>query len=87
MKEKLYEYLLKNRKVIEEISRHQWIESEKAGKEISFDKAAADWLERFSEAWMRYHMPDKISLFKKKAAKGSSNNSTSNNSHIKNKSR
>jgi hypothetical protein len=51
--------LLRNRKVIEEINRHQWIESEKAGHDIGFDNAAADWLERFSTAWMQYHMPKK----------------------------
>jgi len=51
--------LLKNRKVIEEINRHLWIESERAGHDIGFDKAAEDWLIRFSDAWMEYHMPKK----------------------------
>jgi len=49
--------LLGDRKVLEEITRHQWIESEKAGYDIGFDKASADWLERFSKAWMQYHTP------------------------------
>ena len=49
--------LLKNRKVIEEINRHRWIESEKAGHDIGFKKASLDWLDRFSSAWMQYHMP------------------------------
>ena len=51
--------LLKNRKVIEEINRHRWIESEKAGHDIGFEKASMDWLERFSKAWMDYHMPNR----------------------------
>ena len=51
--------LLKNRKVIEEINRHRWIESEKAGHDIGFEKAAMGWLERFSKAWMDYHMPNR----------------------------
>jgi hypothetical protein len=51
--------LLKNRKVIEEINRHRWIESEKAGHDIGFEQASMDWLERFSKAWMDYHMPQK----------------------------
>jgi hypothetical protein len=51
--------LLKNRKVIEEINRHRWIESEKAGHDIGFEKASMDWLERFSRAWMDYHMPNR----------------------------
>jgi len=49
--------LLKNRKVVEEINRHLWIESEKAGYDIGFEKAAQDWLQHFSQAWMDYHMP------------------------------
>ena len=53
--------LLKDRRVVEEINRHLWIESEKAGYDIGFDKAASDWLEHFSKAWMQYHMPKKKS--------------------------
>lgn len=52
--------LLKDKRVIEEISRHLWIESEKAGYDIGFEKAADDWLKRFSGEWMNYHMPEKI---------------------------
>jgi hypothetical protein len=51
--------LLKNKKVIEEINRHLWIESERAGHDIGFEKAAEDWLVRFSDAWLDYHMPKK----------------------------
>ncbi len=53
------EELLKDRRVVEEINRHLWIESEKAGCNIGFEKAAQDWLENFSKAWMTYHMPEK----------------------------
>lgn len=56
-----YKKLLKDRRVIEEINRHLWLESEKAGDDIGFEKAAADWLERFSKAWMQYHMPQRKS--------------------------
>lgn len=49
--------LLKNKNVIEEINRHRWIESEKNGFDIGFEKASTDWLEKFSKAWMNYHMP------------------------------
>jgi len=51
--------LLKNKKVIEEINRHRWIESEKAGHDIGFETASSQWLEAFSKAWMQYHMPDR----------------------------
>ncbi len=49
--------LLHDRKVVEEINRHLWLESEKAGHDIGYEKAAQDWLVKFSKAWMRHHMP------------------------------
>ena len=45
--------LLKDELVQDEIRRHCWIESEKAGYDIGCDKAAADWLNRFSDAWIK----------------------------------
>jgi hypothetical protein len=63
--------LLKDRRVVEEIDRHRWIESERAGHDIGLEKASTDWLERFSKAWMDYHMPKG-----KPAAKGKIENRT-----------
>ncbi len=71
------EELLRNKKVIEEINRHLWIESEKAGYDIGFEQAALDWLENFSKAWMNYHMPQKTS---KKSAVSSKKSTTSKSS-------
>jgi len=62
MKKIQHDKLLKDRKVIEEINRHLWIQSEKAGYDIGFDSAAEDWLKNFSKAWMDYHMPKRRSL-------------------------
>ncbi|HQP10729.1 MAG TPA: hypothetical protein PKV41_05030 [Candidatus Omnitrophota bacterium] len=53
------EKLLTNKQAVEEINRHRWIESEKAGYDIGFETASLDWLERFSTAWMDYHMPSR----------------------------
>ena len=47
--------LLRNRKVIAEIKRHKWLESEIAGYDIGFAKAAEDWLKRYAAAWQAYH--------------------------------
>ena len=47
--------LLRNKKVIAEIKRHKWLESEIAGYDIGFEKAAEDWLKRYAAAWMTYH--------------------------------
>lgn len=53
------EELLKDPRVIEEINRHLWIESEKAGTDIGFDKAAEDWVTKFSAGWVKHYMPEK----------------------------
>ena len=53
------EELLKDKRVVEEINRHLWLESERSGHDIGFENATTDWLERFSKAWMNYHMPKK----------------------------
>lgn len=54
-----HEELLKDPRVIEEIHRHLWIESEKAGYDIGFERAAQDWLTKYAAEWMKYHMPEK----------------------------
>jgi len=59
MSVKTNQKLLKSKKVIDEINRHRWIESERAGHDIGFESASTQWLEKFSKAWMQYHMPKK----------------------------
>ncbi len=63
--------LLRNKKVIQEINRHKWLESEIAGFDIGFEAAAEDWLKNHAEAWVRYHMssntPAKSQTPKKKS--------------------
>jgi hypothetical protein len=49
--------LLKDKRVTEEINRHKWLESEIAGYDIGFEKAAEDWIENYAEAWLAYHDP------------------------------
>lgn len=51
--------LLKNKDVLKEIERHKWLESEKAGHDIGFEKASRDWVNRYSREWMRQHRPQK----------------------------
>lgn len=69
--------LLKNPEVIEEIGRHLWLESEKAGHNIGFDRAAEDWFEHYADAWKDYYLPESKPVLKKttgnKSAKVSSN--------------
>jgi len=44
----LYKEFLAER---EEILRHKWIESEKAGHDIGFEKALLDWILRHRSSW------------------------------------
>ena len=46
----LYQEFLAER---EEILRHKWIESEKAGHDIGFEKALLDWIVMFRGGWRR----------------------------------
>jgi hypothetical protein len=50
----LYKEFLAER---EEILRHKWIESEKAGQDIGFEKALLDWIVKHRSAWrtQRHH--------------------------------
>jgi hypothetical protein len=44
----LYKEFLAER---EEILRHKWIESEKAGHDIGFEKALLDWIVKYRSRW------------------------------------
>ena len=45
----LYKEFLAER---EEILRHKWIESEKAGYDIGFEKALLDWIVKYRSVWL-----------------------------------
>lgn len=49
--------LLKDKRVIEEINKHLWIESQKVGYSIGIERATDEWLRFYAEGWMKYHMP------------------------------
>lgn len=44
----LYKEFLAER---EEILRHKWLESEKAGQDIGFEKALLDWIVKYRSSW------------------------------------
>ena len=44
----LYKYFLSER---EEILKHKWLESEKAGKDIGFEKALLSWVCFHRDKW------------------------------------
>ncbi len=61
--------ILNDKIVVEEINKHLWIESQKAGYSIGLEKATEDWLELYGLEWMRYNMPEKYAQITKKKKK------------------
>jgi hypothetical protein len=61
--------LLKDKRVIEEINRHLWIESQKSGYSIGIERATDEWLKLYAEGWMKYHLPEKYSAIQAKKRK------------------
>jgi hypothetical protein len=51
----LYKEFLAER---EEILKHKWIESEKAGKDIGFEKALLDWIMKHRSNWRTRRMKE-----------------------------
>jgi len=47
---KLYKRFLEER---EEILKHKWIESEKEGRDIGFEKALLDWVMNYRNNWVK----------------------------------
>lgn len=41
------------RRELEEINRHKWLESEKAGRDLGFEWALLDWVRRHRSEWRR----------------------------------
>jgi hypothetical protein len=38
----------------EEIKKYKWIESEKAGKDIGWERATSEWMNKFFPEWKRH---------------------------------
>ncbi|HQU09813.1 MAG TPA: DUF4032 domain-containing protein [Opitutales bacterium] len=57
---KLYQECLAER---EEILKHKWLESEKAGKDVGIDRCVLDWVLKHRDPWRasRRSNPDKES--------------------------
>lgn len=51
----LYKEFLAER---EEILKHKWIESEKAGSDIGFEKALLDWIVKHRSSWRDRRMKE-----------------------------
>lgn len=58
--------LLKDKRVTEEIRKHLWIESQKAGYNIGLERATDEWLRFYAAGWLKYHEPQKYDKLKNK---------------------
>lgn len=61
--------LLKDKKVVEEINKHLWIESQKAGYSIGIERATDEWLRLYAEGWLKYNRPKEYAQRKQKKVK------------------
>ena len=44
-----------------EILKHKWIESEKNGNDIGFEKALLDWIQKHRSSWRNFRKIKKLS--------------------------
>ncbi len=48
--------LLSLPEVMQEIEKHKWCESEKAGHDVGYEWACDDWVKRYAEDWEKTHL-------------------------------
>jgi len=53
--------LLRDKDVVNEINRYKWLESEKVGKDIGFERASREWINKCSKQYLNRH-PGKSAL-------------------------
>ena len=61
--------LLKDKRVIEEINKHLWIESQKSGYSIGIERATDEWLKLYAQGWLKYNKPNVYTEGKRKKKK------------------
>ncbi len=61
--------LLKDKRVVEEINKHLWIESQKAGYSIGIERATDEWLRLYAGGWLKYNKLTEYAQRKRKKSK------------------
>ena len=47
--------LIKDKDILNEINRYKWVESEKAGSDIGFERATREWINVHSKQYLSQH--------------------------------
>ena len=47
--------LLKDKDILNEINRYKWLESEKSGSDIGFERASKEWISAYSKQYLAQH--------------------------------
>jgi hypothetical protein len=58
--------LLKDKQVVDEVNKHLWIESQKAGYSIGIERATDEWLKFYADGWLKYNKEKTREVNKKK---------------------
>lgn len=66
--------LLDDTRVVKEIERYKWIESERIGKDIGKERAAMEWLRAYGLIWLKLHKPVEYRLLRQQISVESPNN-------------
>lgn len=63
-KNDIYELLISKEALAQkqEVERHKWLESEKAGRDIGYDAALIDWVMKHKSKWKKAQRFFKIKL-------------------------
>ena len=59
LRSKIYQECLAER---EEVLKHKWLESEKAGHDIGYERALVDWIMNHREKWRAHRRRQQVSL-------------------------
>ena len=47
--------LLKDKDILNEINKYKWLESEKTGSDIGFERASKEWINTYSKQYLTRH--------------------------------
>jgi hypothetical protein len=57
--------LLKDQDIITEINKYKWFESEKEGRDIGFERASREWINKYSKAYLTHRVNQTTMLWLK----------------------